>query len=313
MSKNRLIDLYVHCCNEDLAYRLNELKVDYIVVGYVGFSCRINGYFDMETLKRVKQKLKHSKLCVFLNDLYSETKIDELKNLLIQLQDINIDLVMFSDFAIPQLVYENNLKLNLHYNPETLVTSYGQFSLYKANNIHKVNLATELTLSELKKICLNKKDMYVSTKGFGLGFIMHSRWPMVSNYLEYANMSKAKFNSIDYLLILEEERQLPNIIYEDQYGTHMLTGYYISCLKQINILKEVKLDALIIDSLFIHDDDRTLDNIVKAFIKAIDNDLDDNQLIQLYEDTAKICELQVSPGFFGEHNDVLHTLKKEDK
>lgn len=311
MSKDRLIKLYVHSCNEDLAYRLDEKKVDYIVVGIKDFSCRFNNYFDLETLKRTKQNLKNSKLCVFLNDLYSEFKLDDLTQLLIELEKINIDLLMFSDFAIPQIIYEKNLNISLHYNPETLVTSYGQFEIYLENNIKKVNAATELTLSELKKMCLNKQSMFISTKGFGLGFIMHSRWPMVSNYLEYSKANKSKFNSIDYLLIQEEERQVPNIIYEDVYGTHMFTGYYLCCMKQINELKEAKLDAIIIDSLFVHDDDLTLDRIVDSFIEAIDNNLTQEELDKKYEFISSICELQISPGFFGNHSDVLHTLKKE--
>ncbi len=312
MSKKRIIDLFVHSCNEDLAYRLDQKNIDYVVVGIQDFSCRFNGYFDLETLSRTKSNLKNIKLCVFLNDLYSETKINDLENLLVELEKINVDLVMFSDFAIPQICYEKSLNLKLHYNPETLVTSYGQFKFYEENGIHKVNLATELMPTELKKICLNKENMYVTTKGFGLGFIMHSRWPMVSNFMEYANVNKNKFNSIDYLLIQENERVISNIIYEDVYGTHMFTGYYLSCMKQINELKEMKIDGIIIDSLFIHDDDLTLDFIVDNFIKAIDNEVSQEELEVLYDKIASKTELRVSPGFFGKHEDVLHALKKEE-
>lgn len=313
MSKKRSIELFVHSCNEALAYRLDEKNVDYIVVGVKGFSCRFNNYFDLETIKRTKENLKNSKLCVFLNNLYSEFELDKLKDVLAFLNEIKIDLIMFSDFSIPQTCFEQNWKINLHYNPETLVTSYGQFPLYLENDINKVNAASELTLSELKKMCLNKNKMYVSTKGFGLGFIMHSRWKMLSNFAEYDKAIKSKFNDIEYYLILENERLIPNIIFEDDFGTHMLSGYYLTCLKQINILKEANLNAIIIDSLFIHDDDRTLDFIVDNFIYAIENDLNDEQLLDIYNKIEAKTEFKTSPGFFGSHNDVLHSLKKEGK
>ena len=58
MSKK--IDLYVYCCNEKLAYRLDKRKVDYIVVGLKGFSCRINNFFSLEAIERVKKNLKYS-------------------------------------------------------------------------------------------------------------------------------------------------------------------------------------------------------------------------------------------------------------
>ena len=310
MSKK--IDLFVHCCNEKLAYRLDKRRVDYIVIGLKNYSCRINNYFDLATVARVKKSLKHSKLCVFLNNLYSENEISDLEAVLKKLADLKIDLVMFSDFAIPQINYEKKLGLNLHYNPETLVTSYGQFPFYLSNDITKVNLASELTLSEIKRICENKNDMYVSIKGFGLGFVMHSRWKMISTFLDYAKANKAKFNSTDYLLIKEDERLVPNIIFEDDMGTHMLTGYYICCIKQINELKKMNLDALIIDSLFVHDDDLTLDFVLEAYKFVIKNDLNDKQLQIIYDEVKKRCELDISPGFFGNHSDVLHTKKYEE-
>lgn len=312
MSKKREIELFVHCCNEKLAIRLDEKKVDYIVVGFKDFSCRFNNYFDTKSLKATKNKLKNSKLCVFLNNLYSENDLQELEKLLLFLEDINIDLVMFSDFAIPQIVYEKKLNLKLHYNPETLVTSYGQFPFYMENNIHKVNVATELTIKELEKLCANKNDMYVSTKGFGLGFIMHSRWPMISNFANYSELPQSFFNDIKYLLIKEDERILPNIIFEDSFGTHMLTGYYICSILQINILKQMKINALIIDSLFIHDDDLTLDFVVEKYLYVLENEIDDNELKFIYLEIEKRMELKISPGFFGEYNDVLHTLKVGD-
>ncbi|BAC44643.1 protease [Malacoplasma penetrans HF-2] len=310
MSKK--IDLFVHCCNEKLAYRLDKREVEYVVVGLENFSCRFNGYFDFEEIERVKKSFKYSKLCVFLNNLYSEFEIEKLENALEKLEQLNVDLIMFSDFAVPEIIYEKNLNLKVHYNPETLVTSYGQFNFYLSNNINKVNLATELTLSEVKRICDNKENMYVSIKGFGLGFIMHSRWKMISSFLDYVNANKAKFNSIDYLLIKEDERVYPNIIYEDPTGTHMLSGYYICALKQINELKNMNIDALIIDSLFVHDDDMTLDFVLEAYKFALKNDLNEKQLNILYEQVSKKSELDISPGFFGEHSDVLHTKKYEE-
>ncbi|MDE5949928.1 MAG: U32 family peptidase [Malacoplasma sp.] len=310
MSKK--IDLYVSCCNEKLAYRLDKRKVDFIVVGLKGFSCRINNFFNLDTIARLKKNLKYSKLCVFLNNLYSETEIEKLENVLEKLSELKVDLIMFSDFAIPQIIYEKKLNLPLHYNPETLVTSYGQFDFYLENNINKVNLASELTLSEIKRICENKNQMYVSIKGFGLGFVMHSRWKMISTFLDYAKANKAKFNSTDYLLIKEDERVVPNIIFEDEMGTHMLTGYYICCLKQINEIKNMNIDALIIDSLFVHDDDLTLDFILEAYKFALKNNLNDKQLEIIYQEVKKKCELDISPGFFGNHTDVLHTKKHEE-
>ncbi|MCF0217872.1 MAG: U32 family peptidase [Malacoplasma sp.] len=307
------INLFVTCCNFKLATQLDKYQIDYIIVGIKDFSTRFNNYFDLETLSNLKQSLKYSKLCVCLNNIYSEFDISGLEKLLVKLDELKVDLVMFSDFAVAQIVDEKKLNLELHYNPETLVTSYGQFDFYLENKINKVNIATELTLSEVKKICENKKQMFVTIKGFGLGFIMHSRWNMIDTFVDYANLEKAKFNSVEYLLIKEDERKYPNIIYQDHTGTQMLTGFYICCIKQINELKATNINGLIIDALFVHDDDKTLAYVVNAYKYALNHNLNQNQLNKLYHFIAQKVELDISPNFFGNHSDVLHTLKESNE
>lgn len=304
----KLVDLWVCCSDAFTACMLDAYQVSYLVVGVRGFSCRFNAYFSLEEIIELQKKLKNSKLCLFLNNIYSEFEIEALETLLQKIAQSPIRYVMFADFAIAQIVYEANLRLYLFYNPETLVTNYGQFPFYLANNIQAVNLATELTLLELTKICAHKQNMYVTIKAFGLGFVMFSRWPMVSNFAHYAQIQPKSFQNIPYLLIKENERSLANVLYEDQYGTHMLTGYYICNISQINICKSL-FDGLLIDGLFV--DNKSLIAVVKYYQTSLKSDLTQTVLAQIYEQIQKQLPLLISPGFFGKHSDVLHTKKNE--
>lgn len=308
--KEKHMKISVTCGSYSLALKMIELGVDNIIVGLKDYCCRFNDALTIDEIKSLCDKKADSKITVCLNDIYFEQQIDSLTLSLKQLNNLNIDYLMFHDFAIPQICYEQNLNLNLHYSPETMVTSYGQFDFYLKNKITRVSLATELMTNEMKKIGQNKKEMEVYIKGFGLGFVMHSRWPMLSNFLKHVKANQHKFNDLPYWEIKEDLRKYPNIIYEDKSGTHMLTGYFLSCIKRIKELRDSNIDGLIIDSLFIKDD--SLIQIVNIFKQALNKIEDQQEIENLFEKQKEFVDHIVSEGFFGKMGDILHTLKNED-
>lgn len=301
----------VTCCNLELGINLAKNNIDNIIVGLRGFSCRFNNYFDNDEIKELIKNKRNSKITVCINDIFFEDKIPSLEKAIKELVNLKVDSIMFHDFAVAQIVKENNYNIELHYNPETLVTSYGQFDFYKRNKIDSVSIASELTTNEVKKIIQNKNGINTFVKVYGLGFVMHSRWPMVSNFKNhlnsFENIVSKKFNSIEYLLIKEQLRKYPNILFEDEYGTHMLTGFYICAIKKIHELKRIGLDYILIDAFFIHDIE--LYKIIDKFIMTLNADLDEQFLNGLFLDIQKEAEHPISEGFFGEIVDRLHMIK----
>ncbi|QHG89727.1 U32 family peptidase [Malacoplasma iowae] len=153
--------------------------------------------------------------------------------------------------------------------------------------------------------------MEVYVKGFGLGFVMHSRWPMLSNFLKHADVKENKFDNLSYWEIKEDLRKYPNIIYEDNSGTHMLTGYFLSCIKRLKELYDSNIDGLIIDSLFMKDNQ--VIEIVKLFNQALSNLNNENEIIKLFDKQKDYVDHIVSEGFFGKMGDILHTLKNDNE
>lgn len=303
------MELSITCSNYELAKKLDQLKIDNLIVGIKEFSCRFNNYFSIDEIEKLSNELVYSNIIVCLNAFYFEHEIDSLIKLLKKLDTLKIKKIMFADFAIPQIVLENNLKLVFQYSPETIVTSYGQFDFYFKNNIKSVSIATELTWLELSKICENKNQMHIAIKAHGLGFVMYSRWPMISNYIEDNNINKYQFENIDYWLIKEEKRIIPNVIYEDSKGTHMMTGYYICSIKKLKQFKEMGIDEIVIDSLFINDN--KLIEIVSTYQSVLNNE-SSKDLDLIFDDIKSKSELPISEGFFGETKDILHTLEVEN-
>lgn len=72
-------------------------------------------------------------------------------------------------------MHELELPLKLHYNPDTLVTNYGQFDFFMENHFNGCFLARELMQNEIFEMSQHKQNLALEIQGFGHGFIMHSR------------------------------------------------------------------------------------------------------------------------------------------
>ncbi len=287
-------------------------KIDCLLIGHKDFSLRTANYFNWNEIKKICFQKKKTKIFLLVNQIFFE---NDLVKLLINLKKINklpIDGIYFQDYAVVQLSKENNLKFNFIYHPETIVTSYGQFSFFLKNNINHLVLSRELFKSEIKNICLNKpKNLNLEIQCHGLMFIMHSKWKMISNFNQYANLD---LNTKDKFLVKEMLRKYPNTIYEDKFGTHMLSGYQLCTIKILKELFEMGIDYLRIDNVL--QNKKWCAEITYAYKEVI-------QLIKEQKFTKKLenfylnkvkkisAPYEIALGFLGTIKENLHLIKNE--
>jgi collagenase-like PrtC family protease len=169
------VELLVNPTSYTNALKLIEMSVHQLYVGEKQFSTRNSCDFNLEQIKNLVENKKNTKILVLINKLFFEPEIEELEKYIIELSKFNIDGIIFADYAVNQIVYEQKLNIKLIYNPDTLVVNYGQFEFYKQNNISEVSLARELNAKQTLEIIKNKKDMYVQMQVCGYMFMMHSR------------------------------------------------------------------------------------------------------------------------------------------
>ncbi len=302
------MEIVVEAYNFDHAKWCIENNIPNLILGYELFANRLAYSFNQSEMQDLINKRKNTKIWIKVNNFFFEQELNRLEMYLRWLSNLEIDRVVFQDFAVAQINYEDNLNLNLHYNPETLITNYGQFDFYLENKINSCFLARELMPYEVTEIVKNKKNMQLEVQGFGYGFIMHSRWKLISNFEEHYQLNLNK----DYLEIKEALRKYPNVIFEDQAGTQMLTGYLIDGLSSITKLNQEGVDYLSLN--FIKTNETIAKDVTKLFNEAIqDKNLDEN--INKYE--AKLIQIckgyMLSPGFLGGTKTIPHTQKVEDE
>lgn len=300
--------------NYNEALLLLKHNVDVLVLANNNYAVRNVYNCDLETIKKLCAQKQNSEIWVNVNAFFYEPQIKELENYLTELSQLPIDRVIFNDYAVAQINYEQNLNLKLHYDPNTLVTSYGQLDFYKENGFNSVSLSNELFLPEIKMILENKipgLELCLQVHGFAL--IMHSRWNLVTNFKDYIEDKDDEYIRNKIYIIKEEKRKYSNLIFEDNHGTHMFSGYELCLIKYLKILNEYSLDYIRIDNILQSQDAQYSLEIVKIYQKALqyinenNQDLDSkldtayNECLQFAKDTNKVAS-----GFVGGIKEIKH-------
>jgi putative protease len=76
---------------------------------------------DIQEIKSLLANKNQTKVLILVNKFFFEPEILELEIFLVEISKLDIDGVIFSDMAIPQICYENKLRIDLIYDPDTLV------------------------------------------------------------------------------------------------------------------------------------------------------------------------------------------------
>ena len=286
-------------------------NIDGLIIGQEKYSLRDNYYFTSLELEDIINKKQQTKIFVKVNAFFFEQDLDDLSQYLQYLSTLKIDGVIFSDFAVAQLNEELSLGLKLKYSPETLVTSYYQFDFFKEINCSSVTLARELSLLEVQDILKHKlPGLEVELQGQGFMFIMHSRWNLISNFENYYDVS------LDHcrLSIREDLRKLPNLLTEDQHGTHMFSGYQLYTFDMLDKLQN--LDWLRIDTINMKETEVYYStDIYATAVQHFNHDL------KIYQEFVKDSILEfktkfstpISHGFLGKGtSEILHMEKYDE-
>ncbi|MCV3728706.1 U32 family peptidase [Ureaplasma miroungigenitalium] len=300
------------------AYDLINHGADYLIVGQQDYSIRQNFYLNNEELIALVNQRKTTKIIVAVNAFFYDNQLTDLTNYLHFLKTLDIDCVMFSDYAVAEINLSDQLSLNLMYNSETTVTSSKQFPFFVENGIQSVFLAREMWLAEVRMIChdnpLNVRTMIQIN---GLLFVMHSRWNLVSNFAAYARQyENVTFDQDAFLEIQEQLRRYPHILKQDESGTHMYSGYEICCVDILDKIQSTGVNLVWINN-YQHTDEQSLEIFMwyqQAVNHLLNNTYDDEFKKQAWESIKQISHNQtITHNFYGIIKDILSMEKNEDE
>ena len=239
-------------------YELNQMfilnKADGFLIGNNEFGTRLTNSFETDEINKAINTAKSLKKEIFLvaNQMMTDKKLNDFNEFLQKINYKNLSGVIVGDIGAGLEVLAIDSKINVIYNPETLLASSFDFNYTKEFGFVGGFIAKEITLEDILEIT-KQKEVKAFMVGHGHLNMFYSKRPLISNFLKYSNSDK-DLKYLQNITITEEKRLDQNMpILEDDAGTHVFRPNIFSSYNYLEKL-ENEIDYLILDTLFLSDD-----------------------------------------------------------
>lgn len=247
---------------------LSLYDADSFLLGIKDLAVNQAVYFDLEEVEKIVKELEKENKEVFisLNKNMHNNDLELLKDTLLRLNDINIKGVFFYDAAVVNLKNKLNLKYDLVWNQEHLVTNYATCNYWYNLGVKYACLSNELTLDELQTIRDNT-NMSLIVMMYGYIPMFTSKRKLINNYLKYFNIDN---NSKNYK-IYKEEKYYP--ILNDNHVTTVYSSHILNGIKESDKLN--RFEYILINGFNLDDD--KINRVIYDFRNNIDEFDDDKE------------------------------------
>ncbi|GIP16853.1 collagenase [Paenibacillus montaniterrae] len=299
-------ELLVTAASLEECEQLLEAGATALLVGEAKFGSRLAGQFNLEMIEQAV-KLAHqkgAKLYVSMNNLIDNATVNELPSYISSINSFGVDAIVYGDPAVLMAAREHAPAMKLHWNAEMTSTNYATADYWARRGATRYVLARELNMEQIFEIKQNSK-LEIQVQVHGMTAIYHSKRSLVQSYAEHHRQQSdyAKLQQASGLYLMENDRPDERFpIFEDEYGTHIMSSDDICMLENLHELLEVKIDSFKIEGILKSTEYNVA--VVKAYRAAIDAYLADPENYTFDESLLdSIRELQdpgreLSFGFF---------------
>ena len=205
--------------------------------------------FSLEKIKEIKKLNKE--IFIIINKNIHNKELFLLEKTLKEIENLNINGVIFYDIALVNLKQKMHLKTPLVWNQEHLTTNYGTVNYWYNKGVEYAYLSSELTKREIDEIKNNAKaKLFVNV--FGYIPMFTSKRHLVNNYLETFNLKSKNQNTIR-----KEGKIYP--INDTNLGTTVYSNYILNAVD----IDFNKIDYLVFNSNLI--DEKDFINVLKDY------------------------------------------------
>ena len=228
----------------DQAVSLIE-HIDGMIVGLKNMSVYMPSYYSYDEIVRFVNIAKkfNKEIFVSLNKNMFNEDLKYLKEILIKLDDLKLNGILYYDISIVNIKKEEKLVTPLVWNQEHLTTNYLTSNFWYEHGAKYTMLSSEITLDEVKEIEKEAKAKLMLPV-FGYLPMFVSRRHLVKNYLETFNLEDN--SKINYI---EKEGKIYPII-DNEEGT---IAYSSKCLNGILETLKLDIDYIVLNSFNIND------------------------------------------------------------
>lgn len=257
---------------------LLDAGADAFVIGEQKFGLRLPGEFSIEDVKKATELIHAAgkKVYVAVNALFHNDRIDALDEYLKQLQDIQVDAILFGDSAVIMSVRELGITIPLHWNPETTATNWFQVNYWGERGAKRTVLARELSLDEIVEIKANT-TYEIEVQVHGMTCMFQSKRKLLGNYFLYRGQAMEIENRKENknMFLHDKERNNKYPIYEDLNGTHIFSPNDICLIDELAEIFEAGIDSLKFDGIL--QTEEYITKVTGFYRKAIDAYFDEGE------------------------------------
>ncbi|SDT32045.1 putative protease [Paenibacillaceae bacterium GAS479] len=254
--------------------RLIDAGADAFIIGESRYGARLPGEFGLEQLEQAvgiaRSSQRQVRIYAAVNNLMDNRTSDSLPGYLAQLAKIGVDAIVFGDPSVLMVAREAAPGVPLHWNAEMTSTSYAQAEYWGRRGASRIVLARELNMEQVIEVKeLTKLEVQVQVHG--MTNIYHSKRSLVDSYLGHLGGEREGVDSSlgKGMFLMEPERRDERYpIYQDDYGTYMMSSDDICMIENLHELMEADIDSLRIEGLMKSPEYN--ETIVRAYRAAID-------------------------------------------
>lgn len=250
-------------------------NVDGIILALKDYSVQSINYYSVEEIKEIKNNNPDKEIFISINKNLMNEDIEPLKEILKEIDTIEVNGIFFYDTAVLQLHKELELKTDLVWSATHMVNNYKTCDYYYNKGCKYALLGKEITLEEIKEI-INTSKITSMVEVIGLPSVAFSKRKLITNF--YTDLGKTPKESI---LVDEKVTKEKYIVNEDSNGTSFFLDKVVNGTSIIKDLYEVNCKFIIIREYGIEKE--IFDELVRDTSDYIKNNCIDDSYIEKYK------------------------------
>ncbi|WP_318616458.1 peptidase U32 family protein [Sporosarcina sp. YIM B06819] len=243
-----MIELIATAESVEQGKSLLSVGIDTLYIGEDEFGLRLPSSFSREEIEEMTcfAHQQHKRICVAVNALMHNDRIEKIIPYLMFLQSIGVDAMTVGDPGVIHLLKKHCIDVPFIYDAQTMVTSARQVNFWAQRGAVGAVVARELPYAELASIA-QQVIVPVEVLVYGATCIQQSKRSLVENYFSFTHQDGQQ----QPLFISEPKKDNTHYsIYEDCNGTHIFATNDVNLLPLLDKLVATGLTQWKLDGIF---------------------------------------------------------------
>ena len=212
---------------------------DALLLGLENFSVLNSVTFSLTEIEEIINKYPEIEIFVKMDKNIFNKEIDDLRRVLLELEQMSIRGVFFYDLAILELKQELSLSLDLVWSQTHMVTNTRTCDYYFHQGVHYALLSKEITLDEIVSIAI-ESSISTIVEVVSLPSVGYSRRRLVHNY--YEDLGEKGSSTLS---VLEKITNKNYLVKEEENGTGFLLDEVLNGTSVISSLYQADVDYVL--------------------------------------------------------------------